>query len=313
MCDNGGLHPNGAGWSAGMVLAGVPDDMRGTARTPAAAHLFAVNEANPILLDEIAAKMFHRVVMQLQYLNQRARPDLRTAISFLCKRVTRPDEDDYKKLVRLVRYLDATQDMPLTLSVDDSGHLHWYVDASFGVHHDMKSHTGGTLTMGKGSIYSTSAAQKIVARSSAEAELVGVHDVMPQMLWSLRFLKGQGFQVQGTILYQDNKSAILLEKNGQASSSRRTRHILLRYYFVKEHVDNGTIRIEYCPTKAMKADYFTKPLQGSLFYEQRDDIMNLDPSSPYHSSHRSVLCEENCEQVSSGGDTTYLDTRNVGE
>ena len=291
-----------------MVLAGVPNEMRGTANTPAAAHLFSVNDTNPIPLDDERAKIFYRVVMQLQYLSQRARPDLRTAISFLCKRVTKSDEDDYKKLIRTVQYLDATVDLPLVLSVDGSGDLYWYVDASFGVHNDMKSHTGGTFTMGKGSVYSTSSTQKLVARSSTEAELIGVHDVLPQMLWTLRFLQGQGFKVNGTILYQDNKSAILLEKNGQASSSRRTRHIKLRYYFVKEHVDDGTIRIEYCPTKEMSADYFTKPLQGSLFYTQRDEVMNIDPSSPYHSSHRSVLRGENCEPVSSGNLTGYPST-----
>ena len=95
--------------------------------------------------------------------------------------------------------------------------------------------------------------------------------------------------MNGTILYQDNKSAILLEKNGMASSSRRTRHLLLRYYFVKEHVDSGAITIQHCPTQEMIADYYTKPVQGSLFGKLRDAIMNIDPSSPYHSSHRSVL------------------------
>ena len=77
---------------------------------------------------------------------------------------------------------------------------------------------------------------------------------------------------------------------------------------MKEHVDDGTIRIEYCPTKEMSADYFTKPLQGSLFYTQRDEVMNIDPSSPYHSSHRSVLRGENCETVSSGNLTGYPST-----
>ena len=135
-----------------------------------------------------------------------------------------------------------------------------------------------------------------MARSSTEAELIGVHDVLPQMLWTVRFLEGQGHDVHGTILYQDNMSAILLEKNGRASSSKRTRHILLRYYFVKEHVDSGMIQIVHCPTKQMWADYFTKPVQGALFYQLRDAIMNIDLNSPYHSSHRSVLSTVNeCE------------------
>ena len=130
--------------------------------------------------------------MQLLYLSQRARPDLRLAVSSLGRRVTKCDEDDWKKLGRAIRYLEETIDLPLRLQSDGSGNLYWYVDASFGVHPDMKGHTGGTLTMGSGSIYSFSSAQKIVARSSTESELIGVHDLLPQMLWTVRFLEAQG-------------------------------------------------------------------------------------------------------------------------
>ena len=64
-------------------------------------------------------------------------------------------------------------------------------------------------------------------------------------------------------------------------------HIDIRYFFVKDRVESGDLRIEHCPTLDMLADYFTKPLQGALFYKLRDRIMNIDPSSEYHSSaHR---------------------------
>jgi hypothetical protein len=113
---------------------------------------------------------------------------------------------------------------------------------------------------------------------------------MPQLEWTRLFLDAQGYQVQKTILYQDNKSAMLLERNGRASSSRRTKHIHLRYFYVKDRVDAGAMHIEHCPTEDMLADFFTKPLQGGPFRRMRDRIMNIDPSSPYHSSsHRSVL------------------------
>ena len=271
------------------ILAEMPGEMRGTAATPAAAHLFDVNEKNPVFLDNDKATIFHRIVMQLQYLSQRGRPDLRTAVSFLCKRVTKPDEDDYKKLTRAMRYLQGSKLLKLVLSADDSGVVQWWVDASYAVHKDMKGHTGGTMSMGKGSIYSTSSGQKLVARSSTESELIGVHDVMPQILWTRYFLEAQGHAVTDNILYQDNKSLMLLEMNGRASSSKRTRHINIRYFFVKDRVSQHEVRIEYCPTKEMIADYFTKPLQGPLFYKLRDQIMNIDPSSEFHSGHRSVL------------------------
>ena len=167
------------------------------------------------------------------------------------------------------------------------------------------------MTMGKGSIFSTAGGQKLVARSSTESELIAVYDVMPQVLWTVHFLTAQGHEVKDTIVYQDNMSSILLEKNGRRSSSKRTRHINIRYFHVKDHVDSGAIRIEHCPTKDMIADYFTKPLQGILFYKLRDYIMNIDPSSDYHSGHRSVLGIDNPDVTIP--EKEYLTDREVPE
>jgi Reverse transcriptase (RNA-dependent DNA polymerase) len=275
------------------IIAGMPKDMEGTSKIPAGSYLFKVSD-NPVLLDKETAEIYHRMVMQLLYLCQRGRPDVRTAVAFLTRRSTAPDRDDYKKLTRVMQYLQGTLDLKLTLSADGSGVVQWWVDAAYGVHYDMKSHTGGTLSMGKGSIYSYSSTQKLVSRSSTEAELIGVDDLMPQMMWTGYFLKAQGVAVVDTVLYQDNKSSMLLEKNGRASSGKRTRHIDIRFYFVADRVANGDLRIEHCPTEEMVADYFTKPLQGALFYRLRDHIMNIDSSSPYHSScfsPRSVLMD----------------------
>lgn len=143
--------------------------------------------------------------------------------------------------------------------------------------------------MGKGAAYSTSSIHKINTRSSTESEVVSVNDVMPQIIWTRYFLEAQGFPIEDNILYQDNKSAMLLENNGRASSSRRTRHMHIRYFFISDRVRAKEISIEYCPTEDMLADFFTKPLQGKQFFKLRDLIMNIESSSPYHSSHRSVL------------------------
>jgi hypothetical protein len=121
---------------------------------------------------------------------------------------------------------------------------------------------------------------------------VGVHDVLPQIEWTKLFLEAQGYHVKDVVLYQDNLSAMLLEKNGKASSSKRTKHLHLRYFYVKDKIDCGELRIEHCPTDKMVADFFTKPLQGTLFRKMRDYIMNIDPTSEYHSGHRSVLEHE---------------------
>ena len=188
-----------------------------------------------------------------------------------------------------MKYLQATIDLPLRLTCDGSGVVRWWIDAAYTVHEDMKGHTGATMSLGKGSPYSSSNKQKLVTRSSTECELVGVHDVLPQVLWTRNFLEAQGYKVTDTVLYQDNKSAMLLENNGRMSSTKRTKHIEVRYFYIKDKVNRKEVRIEHCPTEDMTADFFTKPTQGSLFLRQRDLIMNIDPSSIYHSAHRSVL------------------------
>jgi hypothetical protein len=98
----------------------------------------------------------------------------------------------------------------------------------------MKSHMGGMMSLGKGAAYGTSTREKLNTKSSTEAELVGVNDVMPQILWTRYFLEAQGYGVEDSLVYQDNQSAILLEKNGRASSGKRTRHINIRYFFVTD-------------------------------------------------------------------------------
>ena len=271
------------------ILDEVPSDMNGEAPTPAANHLFDVNNENPALLDREKAELFHHIVAQLLFLCKRSRPDIQTAVSFLCTRVKCPDLDDYKKLARVIKYLRKTIDIPLTLEANDTEIIKWWVDASYAVHSDMQSHTGGVLSIGKGASYATSTRQKLNTKSSTEAELVGVSDVMSQVMWTRYFLEEQGYVANEVIVYQDNKSAILLEKNGRTSSSKRTRHINIRYFFVTDKIQRGEIAVEYCPTQEMIADYFTKPLQGAQFLKLRNFIMNVDSSVDYSANHRSVL------------------------
>jgi hypothetical protein len=213
-----------------MILREIPDDMKGTATTPAGNHLFVINQ-QPVCLKGQCKDLFVHLVMQLLYLSQRARPDIRTAISFLCGRLKSPDEDDYKKLSQVMKYLQGTIDLPLIVKADDTGIIRWWVDASYAVHPDMKGHTGGTMSWGSGMIYSTSTKQKLVSRSSTESEVVAVYDVLPQALWTANFLREQSVPIKETVVYQDNMSSILLEKNCQSSSTKRTRHMDIRYFF----------------------------------------------------------------------------------
>lgn len=114
----------------------------------------------------------------------------------------------------------------MTIEMDDKMLLQWWIDASFAVHQDMRSHTGAIFMIGKGAMVVLLNKQKINADSSTVAELIGVHDaLLPLIIWSRYFLMAQGQLVLDTLVHQDNQSAMLLERNGRSSCGRRARHI----------------------------------------------------------------------------------------
>jgi hypothetical protein len=229
--------------------------MTGTATSPAADHLFKIIEGIG-LLDKTISEFFHATVAKLLFLCKRGWPDIQTAIAFLCTRVQHPTKHDYSKLSRVIKYLRSIKDLDLRLSANNLNIVKWWVDASYAVHHDMRSHTGRTMSMGTGAIYSTSKKQKLNTKSSTKAEVVGVNDVLPQALWTRYFIEAHGYGVS-IILNQDNQSTIKLSENGKASSGQGTRHINIRYFFITGRIARKEVAIQYCPTKEMVADYFT--------------------------------------------------------
>jgi hypothetical protein len=148
-----------------------------------------------------------------------------------------------------------------------------YIDASFGVHNDLKSHSGCVIGIGKGPIYAKSGTQRLNTKSSSEAELVALSDNANQVIWVRNFLIDQGYKMEPATIYEDNMSTIAMIKNG-GSNSTRTRHIAIRFYFVTDRVKNKEIKIEYMCTGDMLADILTKPLQGALFVKLRDKLLN---------------------------------------
>ena len=246
----------------------------GTKTSAAPSNLFVVKEDSERLSKE-KAEQFHSLVAKILFATKRARPDTGTSISYLTTRVREPNQDDWLKLVHLMKYLRGTKDLPLILRADGTGMLKWFVDASHGVHANMRGHTGGGLTMGTGYPITASKKQKFNTKSSTETEIVGADDLMPAVLWTRLFLEAQDYEVTENIMYQDNKSAILLEKNGKASSGKRTKHINMRYFFITDRISKKDMSVEWCPTGDMTGDFFTKPVQGALFRRFRDLIMGV--------------------------------------
>ena len=238
---------------------------------PAGDDLFAEGTGNK--LDKQQAQEYHTFVAKGLFASKRARPDIQPTIAVLCTRVKEPNEDDWRKLIKLLKYINNSKNDKLILSADDLHVIKWHVDAAFAVHPDFKSHTGGTMTYGQGAVQSMSRKQKLNTKSSTTAELVGTDDLSTMILWTKLFMEAQGYKIKKNILYQDNKSTILLLNNGKRSSSKRTRAINIRYFFLTDQIEKGNMTVEYCPTGDMTADFMSKPVQGKLFQKFKKEIM----------------------------------------
>jgi hypothetical protein len=245
----------------------------GIVATPATADLYKITEKSE-LLDENGKKIFHSRVAKLLYLAKRGRPDLLTSVSFLTTRVTAPTREDDKKLDRVLKYLNGSKELLLTLSADGSMIVQASIDASFAVHYDGKGQTGAVISIGAGAVFAKSTKQKLVAKSSTESELIGLTDGLTQVIWTRNFLMEQGYHQQPAEIDQDNKSTIILSEKGR-STSARTRHVAMRYFLAKDYIERKEIKINYKSTLEMVADYLTKPLQGSLFIKHRAALMNI--------------------------------------
>jgi hypothetical protein len=168
--------------------------------------------------------------------------------------------------------------MPLILSANGSGIFKWWLDVSFTVHTNMRGHSRGGLSLGGGFPIVRSNKQELNTRRSTETEIMGADDFVPAIYWRQYFMNAQGYGINGNVLFQDNKSSILFENNGKASSSKRTNHINIRYFFITDRVSKEEVSAVWFPMGDMIGDYATKPLQGALFRKFRDQIMGVTPT-----------------------------------
>ena len=150
----------------------VIEKVEGIVRSPAQHGLMVVDE-NSERLDEHRSDVFHSVTQKLLYITKRARPDLETLLSFLTMRVSKSTVEDWKKLKRGLQFVLCTIDDERTIGATTLSELFTWIDAAYAVHNNMRSHTGGAISMGYGILHGKSSKQKINVKSSTESELVG--------------------------------------------------------------------------------------------------------------------------------------------
>jgi hypothetical protein len=125
--------------------------------------------------------------------------------------------------------------------------------------------------MSNAAVAGWSSRQKLVAKSSTEAEIVALSDAMTHVLWAREWILFQGYDPGAVRVYQDNRSVLSLMETGKAPS-HRTKHLKVRDFFAKSRVSAGEIELVWCATERMLADLMTKPVQGALFRKLRDTL-----------------------------------------
>ncbi len=166
------------------VFNDFPEKIMGVQSTPAGDRLFQVRPpAKATYLPEERAKAFHHTTAQLLFLS-RVRRDIQTTVAFLTTCVKHPDNDDWGKLKRVLKYLHTTRLLCLKLFAASLSNIIWYVDASHQLHDDCKGHTGSILTFGHGATTSSSTKHKIPSKSSCKSEIIGLYDKVGDVLWT---------------------------------------------------------------------------------------------------------------------------------
>jgi hypothetical protein len=214
---------------------------------------------------EVDQTEYLRILGTLNYLAVFTRPDILYAISRCAQKAMSPRRWDMKNLKRILRYVKGTAEKGLLFSVGDrkSIVLEGYVDASHNHYaEDARGHMGMNFRLGPndGAFYARSQKMKLVTLSSTETEYVALCEAATEVVFLRQLLADIGFpQKDPTVLYEDNQSTMAMADGG--GQHQRSKHINVKYHFVREQIQLKSMILEYCPTEEMVADLLTKNLK----------------------------------------------------
>ncbi|KAJ9556363.1 hypothetical protein OSB04_010977 [Centaurea solstitialis] len=237
--------------------------------------------APPLSLDKdskgkpVDVTLYRGMIGSLLYLTA-SRPDIMYSTCLCARYQAEPKESHLTAVKRIFRYLKGTPNLGLWYSKDSGFDLTAYSDSDFaGCKIDRKSTTGGCHLLGGKLVSWTSKKQNSVSTSTAEAEYVAAGICCAQVLWLRNQLQDYDIQLSKIPIYCDNTSAIAIANNPVLHS--KTKHIEVRYHFIRDHVMNGDIELHFVPTEYQLADLFTKPLDVTRFNMLISELGMLNP------------------------------------
>ena len=225
---------------------------------------------------------YRNMIGSLMYLTA-SRPDIMFSVHLCARYQSNPKESHYQAVKRIFRYLRGTIHLGIWYPKETGFELTSYSDADHaGCKLDRKSTSGSAQFLGDKLVSWSSKKQNCVSTSTAEAEYVAAASCCSQVLWMRTQLRDYGFSFNRIPIYCDSKSAIAISVNPVQHT--KTKHIDVRYHFIKDHVEKGTIELYFVKTELQLADLFTKPLDVTRFNFLISQIgmLNLPPtlSSP---------------------------------
>nr|GEW93781.1 copia protein [Tanacetum cinerariifolium] len=225
----------------------------------------------------IGATKYHSMIGALMYFTS-SRPDIVHAACLCARYQAKPTEKHLKEVKRIFRYLRGTVNMGLWYMKDSGFELTRFSDADYaGCKDTFKSTFGGAQSLDEKMVSWSSKKQDYTVLSTAEAKYVSLSACCAQVLWMRTQLMDYGFHFNKIPIYCDSKSTIAISCNPVQHS--RTKHIAVRYHFIKEHVEKGTIELYFVKADYQLADIFTKalPIDRFNYLVRRLGMHSLSP------------------------------------
>ena len=228
-------------------------------RLPCRSNLLESDPESP-KLSESGANRFRSVLQKIAYARE-GRPDFDFAVCYLQSKQSSPTEQDWSDLEHLLGYIKRVPEREIIFKPKDL-QLRGHTDASFNITEDGRSYYGYLITLGHALVSTKGGRIKSVVRSSTEAEISAVNEIVSELLWCRDILEELGYEQKKIPISEDNQSCIPMLQKEPRSFHSKSRHVRVKWAFFRQEYTKRTLVLSYCPTEKMVADLLTKPLGG---------------------------------------------------